>query len=202
MPALLVWGFWLVTSPLARGLFVGLAALAKFAAFLLVPLWASYPNGLRRPRGTPGFLLGLLGAVVLSLWIVFLEPSPLDGARAFWDRTFGYQLSRPSPFSLWDWGQYRYVDLSWLQTALKILLLVGAVAVGFLPRVKTPLQVAALSAALLLGFEVVLTHWFYLYIPWFFPFVAFAVLLPAAARRPPVEATTPEHPVRELVTAR
>ena len=25
-----------------------------------------------------------------------------------------------------------------------------------------------------------LTHWFYLYIPWFFPFVAFAVLAPAA----------------------
>jgi hypothetical protein len=28
----------------------------------------------------------------------------------------------------------------------------------------------------LIGFELVLTHWFYLYIPWFFPFVAFAVL--------------------------
>ena len=35
---------------------------------------------------------------------------------------------------------------------------------------------AALSAAVLIGFELVLTHWFYLYIPWFFPFVAFALL--------------------------
>jgi hypothetical protein len=42
--------------------------------------------------------------------------------------------------------------------------------------VKTPLQLAALTGALLIGFELVLTHWFYLYIPWFFPFVAFAVL--------------------------
>jgi hypothetical protein len=30
----------------------------------------------------------------------------------------------------------------------------------------------------------VLTHWFYLYIPWFFPFVAFAVLAPAALAEP------------------
>jgi hypothetical protein len=28
----------------------------------------------------------------------------------------------------------------------------------------------------LIGFELVLTHWFYLYIPWFFPFVAYAVI--------------------------
>jgi hypothetical protein len=27
-----------------------------------------------------------------------------------------------------------------------------------------------------MGFEIVLTHWFYLYIPWFFPFVAIAVI--------------------------
>jgi hypothetical protein len=32
----------------------------------------------------------------------------------------------------------------------------------------------------------VLTHWFYLYLPWFFPFVAFAVLAPRTA-----EATVP-----------
>jgi len=31
----------------------------------------------------------------------------------------------------------------------------------------------------------VLTHWFYLYIPWFFPFVAFAIL--SASRRDRVE---------------
>jgi len=27
-----------------------------------------------------------------------------------------------------------------------------------------------------IGFEIVLTHWFYLYIPWFFPFVAVPVI--------------------------
>src|SRR5918999_1579434 len=42
MPALLVWGFWLLSSPPGRGALLALAAWAKFAAFLLVPLWASY----------------------------------------------------------------------------------------------------------------------------------------------------------------
>jgi len=57
-------------------------------------------------------------------------------------------------------------------------------------RAATPLRLAALTAALLLGFELVLTHWFYLYIPWFFPFVAFAVLAPVA-RGEPVHVESP-----------
>jgi hypothetical protein len=59
---------------------------------------------------------------------------------------------------------------------LEALLVVGAIAAAFLPRTKTPLQLAALTGALLLGFQLVLTYWIYLYIPWFFPFVVFAVL--------------------------
>jgi len=45
----------------------------------------------------------------------------------------------------------------------------------------------------------VLTHWFYLYLPWFFPFAAFAVLAPAAEPVPaPVRAPV-ERPRQELV---
>ena len=31
------------------------------------------------------------------------------------------------------------------------------------------------------GFEIVLTHWFYLYLPWFFPFVVLALVAPLPA---------------------
>ena len=58
---------------------------------------------------------------------------------------------------------------------------------AFVPRHKSPLQLAALTAALVIGFEIVLTHWFYLYVAWFFPFVAFAVLAETSeggSRRP------------------
>ncbi len=186
MPALLIWGFWLVSSPPGRGAFLALATWAKFAGLLLVPLWASYPRGLERPAVprlvlfASGFLLG----TALAFWIFLLEPDPLAAAGVFWDRTFGWQLSRSSPFSIWDWDEYPgYPDLAVLQGALKVLLLVSALALYFVPRRKSPLQLAALTGALLIGFELVLTHWFYLYIPWFFPFVAIALLAPAARRR-------------------
>ena len=44
----------------------------------------------------------------------------------------------------------------------------------------------ALTAALLAGFELVLTYWLYTYIPWFYGFAAIALLAPLAvvAREP------------------
>jgi hypothetical protein len=206
MPALLVWGLWLVTSAPARGVFVALAGWTKFAALPLVPLWASYPHWRRRPLDKALYAGGLLLGTALSFWILLLEPDPVHAARVFWDRTFGWQLSRPSPFSIWDWDEYPgFPDLHHLQTALKIVVVIAAVAVYFLPRTKNALQLAALSGALLIGFELVLTHWFYLYIPWFFPFVAFAVLAPALVRVPEPEAAEAgperERELRELVPA-
>jgi predicted dehydrogenase len=132
--------------------------------------------------------------------ILLLEPSPAHAARVFWDRTFGWQVGRDSPFSIWGWGQYHAAgipDLGPFQQLAIALLLAGAIACYFVPRRKTPLQLAALTAAVLIGFELTLTHWFYLYIPWFFPFVAFVVL---AARRRRAE-TVPAHDdaERELV---
>jgi hypothetical protein len=206
MPALLVWGLVFVTSAPARGLFLGLGAWTKFAALLLVPLWASYPSARQWPRSQLAFAGGFLLACVLAFWIFLLEPNPLDAARVFWDRTFGWQLSRPSPFSIWDWDEYPgFPDLSLYQGILKVALIVGAVALAFVPRRRNAVQLAALSGALLIGFEVVLTHWFYLYIPWFFPFVAFALLAPAAVRvaaEKPVADEQADRQVRELVPAR
>jgi hypothetical protein len=206
MPALLVWGLVFVTSAPARGLFLGLGAWTKFAALLLVPLWASYPRAWQWPRSQLAFAGGFLLACALAFWIFLLEPNPLDAARVFWDRTFGWQLSRPSPFSIWDWDEYPgFPDLSVYQGILKVALILGAIALAFVPRRRNALQLAALSGALLIGFEAVLTHWFYLYIPWFFPFVAFALLAPAAVRvaaAEPVADEQADRQVRELVPAR
>jgi hypothetical protein len=207
MPAFLIWGLVFVTSAPARGLFVGLAAWTKFAGFLLAPLWASYPRATKWPRQQLLFVGGVLLATALGFWILLLEPDPLHAARVFWDRTFGWQLSRPSPFSIWDWDEYPgYPDLSAVQTVLKGLLVAAAGVLAFVPRTRNVIQLAALSGALLIGFELVLTHWFYLYIPWFFPFVAFALLVPAAvtARQPEPqpEDSSDERPVGELVPIR
>jgi hypothetical protein len=204
MPAFLIWGFWLATSPWARGVFAGLAGWTKFAALVVAPLWLTYPEVGRVRRTGPRFLVGFAIATVAAFWVLFLEPNPLHAARAFWDRTIPTQIDRESPFSIWDWRQYHAAgipNLQWAQRILEVALVAGAVALAIRPRTKSLLQLAALTGALLIGFEAVLTHWSYLYLPWFFGFVAYAVL--AGKLRPaeaPVESED-EHQTRELVAA-
>jgi hypothetical protein len=187
----------------ARGAFAALAGLTKFAPLIVVPLWATYPEPFRKPRAKVAFAIGFLVAALVSFWVLLLEPNPLHAARVFFERTVAWQFGRESPFSLWDWRQYYAAgipDLHRVQQVLQGLLVVGAVVVAFFPRRKSPLQLAALTGALLIGFELVLTHWFYLYIPWFFPFAAFIALASSPVR---VRATVPEpavdRPPRELV---
>jgi hypothetical protein len=169
----------------------------------VAPLWASYPDALRRPRAKAVFLVGFLFATLVAFSILFLEPHPIAAAHEFWRRTISWQIRRDSPFSIWDWRQYHagLPDLHVLQWVLEGLLVAGSIAAYFLPRRKSPLQLAALTAALLLGFELVLTHWFYAYLVWFFPFVVFAILSPALEREPAAVVEPRGRPVRELVTA-
>jgi hypothetical protein len=181
LPVLLIFGFWLVTSPWARGAFVALSGWTKFASLVVAPLWLTYPGPARRLRPSLAFVGGFLLATAAAFSVLLLEPSVVRAAEDFYHRTLENQIERNSPFSLWDWGQYHargLPDLHVVQRVLQVLLVVGAVAAAFVPRRKTPLQLAALTGALLIGFELVLTHWFYLYIPWFFPFVAYVVLAP------------------------
>jgi len=125
------------------------------------------------------FVGGFALATIAAFSVLLLDAHPIHAAHTFYERTLRTQITRESPFSLWDWAQYHargIPDLHVVQWVLEGLLVLAAVAAAFVPRTKTLLQLAALTGALLIGFELVLTHWFYLYIPWFFPFVAFAVL--------------------------
>ena len=204
VPAFLIWGFWLASSPWARGGAVALAGWTKFAPLVLAPLWLAYPS--LDARRALRFALGFLVATVAAFSILLLEPNVWEAARTFWERTISWQLDRESPFSPWDWRQYHadgIPDLHLVQRALQVALVAGALAVMWVPRRKSPLQLAALTGALLVGFELVLTHWFYLYIPWFFPFAAFALLsaAPAVVRPSPVEEEARGSEPRELVAA-
>ena len=190
MPAILIWGFWLSTSPVARGAAVALSGWTKFATLLLAPLWLTYPSGLSR-RAIVRFTASFVVASVLAFSILLLEPGLADAVRTFGQRTFGYQLDRGSPFSPWDWGQYHargIPDLGAVQLILQIAVLALAGVVAMIPERKGPLELAALSAAVLLGFELTLTHWSYLYIPWFLPFVLLALFIVRERVEPEVTA--------------
>lgn len=180
LPCFLVFGFWLASSPGGRGALAALSGWTKFASLVVAPLWLTYPD--RRPK--PRFALAFALATVAAFSIVLLEPAPLHELRVFWERTIGWQIGRDAPFSLWDWGQYHargLPDLHLVQRVLQGMLVAGALLAAFLPRRTSPLQLAALTAALLAGFEAVLTYWLYTYIPWFYPFAAVALLATAVA---------------------
>jgi hypothetical protein len=186
MPCFLVWGFWLVSKPAARGAFAAFSGWTKFASLLVAPLWLTYPGRKPNWRAVAGFAAATLA--VFS--ILLLASDPLHEAHVFWTRTVGFQIGRDAPWSLWDWGQYHargLPDLHLVQRVLQVLLVGGAVAAAFFPRRKSPLQLAALTAVLLAGFELVVTYWLYTYIPWFYPFAALTLLAPAL-------------PLRKLVT--
>ena len=153
------------------GAAVGLGAAAKFAPLALAPLFA---------RRSP-VVFGV--ALVLTLAITVLPFVPDGGLRELYDRTVGYQAGRPSPFSVW--GQ---VDsLEWLQTVVKFAAVGLALAVAFVPRRPDERQVAALGAAVLIALQLAVTHWFYLYVVWFVPFVLVAMFGAYRERVPEAE---------------
>ena len=164
---------------MARGAAVALAGWAKFGALLVAPLWATYPSiDLRR---LVRFALAFVGGTLVAFVLLLLEPDLWKAVRTFWDRTLGFQVGRDSPFSLWGWGQYHaegIPDLGFVQPVLVALAVALALVVAVLPRRKGPVELAALTAALLIAFQLTLTHWFYLYLPWVLPFVLLWLLLP------------------------
>jgi hypothetical protein len=165
------------------GVAVALGAAAKFVPLALAPLFA---------RRAP---LWFGAALLLTLAAVILPFVPDGGLRELYDRTVGYQASRPSPFSIW--GQVESLD--WLQLAFKIGTAGLALLVAFVPRRVDARAVAALGAAVLIALQLTATHWFYLYIAWFVPFVLVALF--AEHRVLPGARTREAEPERELVPA-
>jgi hypothetical protein len=158
-------------SAAARGAAIALATAAKVGPLALAPLFATADAGPSRRATLRNLLIftAALGALIAAMFLPFV---PDGGLRELYDRTLGYQAARRSPFSVWgqiDAGEtYRSA-----MTALALLL---AVAVAFVPRRKTPLQVAALGAAVLIAVQLAASHWFYLYIVWFLPLALVALL--------------------------
>ena len=155
----------LASAP-GRGAVSALSGLVKFGTLALAPLFAA-GTGDRRPRA----LLAFAAAFALAALLVTLPLLPDGGPRELYDRSLGYQASRGSPFSLW--GQAPSLDP--LQTLTKVFAVGLALAVFFVPRERSPVQVAALAAAVLIAVQVTANHWFYPYAVWFAPLVLAAV---------------------------
>ncbi len=157
---LLVATLLVLARPAARGVMAAFASLAKFAPAVLLPMLATY--GEKRSRFVLAFALT---AAALMLW-----PAIDPGLPTVYDRTIAYQAGRDSPFSIW--GQ---ANLEPLRLALLMGVAAMAVLFAFRPKEKKLFQVAALGAALLIGLQLTMHHWFYLYIVWFYPLLLIAM---------------------------
>ncbi len=164
-----------LTRPAARGVMAALATFAKFAPAVLAPMLATY--GEKRSRFVLAFALT---AVAVMLW-----PAIDPGIHTVYDRTIAYQSGRNSPFSIW--GQAP--SLEPLRVAVLIAVAFLAIAFAWRPKEKQLFQVAALGAALLIGVQLTMHHWFYLYIVWFYP-----LLLVALAVRSPIAGHSAQPP--------
>ena len=162
--ALLVATLLLAARPLARGAALAAATWAKFVAAPLGPMLLTYERRLR-----PALLFAAGFAIVTVA--VMTWPAIDPGLATFYDRTIATQAGRDSPFSIW--GQAP--SLEPIRVSLLVFLGGLSLAFAFVPRRKSIVQLAALSAALVILLQLTLHHWFYLYIVWFYPLLLVAL---------------------------
>jgi hypothetical protein len=161
----------------ARGALAALAGLTKFAPFALTPLLALHDAG---PRATSAgtarallrrrvtFVFAFAAASALALGVAFAH----DTLETAFERTITYQAQRESPFSIWG----LYSGLGTAQHVVQVAGVLLAIALALTPRARSIAGLAAACAAVLIAIELGVTHWFYLYIPWFFGLVMLALL--------------------------
>jgi hypothetical protein len=169
-----------LTAPIPRGITLALSGLTKFAPLALGPLFATFgateKQAASRATGPARryakVVVPFAIAFAVTVLVVSFQALQDPGLSTFWHRTIGEQGGRDSPFSIW--GQDH--SLGWLQAAVKAAVVGIALLVAFRPRRRDHVTVAALGAAVLIGMELTVDHWFYLYIPWFLPFLLVALL--------------------------
>jgi hypothetical protein len=191
------------TSAPARGVFAALAGLTKIAPLALAPLFATH--GLRELPAeagghapateagghSPSARIPVLAsrrvralalyalAFCATVAVVSIPALAHDSLHEIYERTVVYQSNRGSPFSVW--GLY---SLRGWQTVVQVGAVLLALALAVIPRRPGVPALAAAAAAILIALQLGIEHWFYLYIPWFFPLVLLALFEVAA--RPPV----------------
>jgi hypothetical protein len=171
-------------APAARGAFAVLAGLTKFAPLALAPLFATHglwesadahaggdgpgPSLRERLRDPVTFVLAFLAVGALAS----IPALSHDSLHTIYERTFAYQSDRASPFSVWG----LYGGLGGWEAAVQIGAVVLAVVLAVIPRRADVVGLAAACAVVIIALQLGIEHWFYLYIPWFFPLVLIALL--------------------------
>jgi hypothetical protein len=159
---------YVAAKPGARGMVAALAGLSKFGALGLAPLLATHGA----PRGRLLRTIAAFSAAFAATALVVSLPIILRGEslHTIYDRTIAFQADRNAPFSVWGLYDLTVGEHMWQLTAAFF-----AIVAAFLPRRRDIVGLSAVAAAVVIALQLGLNYWFYLYLVWFFPFVAFAV---------------------------
>jgi hypothetical protein len=191
--ALLLAALLFATSAPARGVFAALAGLTKFAPLALAPLLSTHglwsgqndprapDSGGDRPRRRIRAFAVFWLAFGLTAVVVAIPALSHDSLHTIYERTIAYQADRGSPFSVWG----LYGGLRGVEGGLEIAAIALALLLAVVPRRPDLVGLAAACATVLLAIQVGIEHWFYLYIPWFFPLVLVALFGRLRVTAPP-----------------
>ncbi len=155
------------TSAPARGAAVALGGLTKFATLALGPLFATFGYQRTRVKGLIAFCLSFGLVALVAMAPVIIQGESLS---TVYDRTLGFQAERGSPFSVW--GLYALPGPQHVWQGASVAL---AVLLALVPRRRDVVGLAACAAAVVIALQAGVTHWFYLYVVWFFPLLAIAL---------------------------
>ena len=154
-----------------RGALTALAGLTKLAPLAIAPLMATHGLGGLPIRARFRALALYTAAFAATAALAFVPALAHDSLHEIYERTLAYQANRGSPFSVW--GLY---GLPGLERVVEIAAVAICLALAVIPRRPDLVGLAAAAAAALIAVQLGIEHWFYLYIPWFFPVVIIALL--------------------------
>ena len=180
-------GLAVVTSPVARGVAITAGFAIKLYPLVLAPLWMFHDDVRRRP--ILDFVLGGIAVVVASFWVLFLDGRILGNLKLFYNKTLAFQGERDTPWTIFT--QIPQTEV--LQSPLIAAVILLGFVLAVFPKVRTVRRLTALSAALVISFELTTSYWFYPYITWFQPFI-FLTLLPATNEKTPLDGKSDQAP--------
>jgi hypothetical protein len=190
-PALTTAAFAALAYPAASGvLLVAATGCGFYPAFLLPAFIGHYWT---RRRDLTRFLSGVVvaGAALGAFVLALSRPAAGRGliGTILWD-TFGHHSDPAgygaSPFGFWGqrtglhgWLIHPLVGHSGLTAPVMLLFFAFAIACFFAARRRGARELALLSAAIVIGANLVKIHATGTYVSWFYPFLLLGLLLPA-----------------------
>jgi len=170
-----------LTSPVGRGVVLGLVAAAKLFPVILLPLFAV---GWRERPVRRALVVGcVFGLVVVAAFAGFV---PSGGLHELYERTIGFQLHRFDVSSVWG----LHPSLGWAKTIVEIAAVALAIGVAFVARHRSLAGVAALACAVTIAAQLPAEHWFYNYLLWIAPFAFVALFARESTAHAPGAAGT------------